>query len=116
MTKSLCLNCEGCAEYGSTLHGCKKRVVPAEQDVSPLDDLVGLRASKQKSRMRPGATTEDYRHAPAGVGQMAAEYADKPHRLIYGLCGEVEWQKKAIFLMLNLDYGGRKKLIDELYP
>lgn len=34
--------------------------------------------------------TDDYRNAPSGIGPLAAEWKDKPHRLIYDLCGEVE--------------------------
>jgi hypothetical protein len=40
--------------------------------------------------LRPGTDTRDYRLAPSGVGPLAAEWADKPHRLVYDLCGEVE--------------------------
>jgi len=32
----------------------------------------------------------DYRRAPSGDGPLAAQWADKPHRLVYDLCGEVE--------------------------
>jgi hypothetical protein len=35
-------------------------------------------------------TTEDYRNAPSGIGPLAAEWKDKPHRLVYDLCREVE--------------------------
>jgi len=35
-------------------------------------------------------TTDDYRQAPAGVGPLAAEWDDKPHRLIYDLCNRLE--------------------------
>lgn len=31
----------------------------------------------------------DYRNAPQGVGPMAGEWKDKPHRLVYDLCAEV---------------------------
>lgn len=34
--------------------------------------------------------TQDYRLAPSGEGPLAHEWKDKPHRLIYDLCGEVE--------------------------
>lgn len=34
--------------------------------------------------------TQDYRIAPGGEGPQAATWKDKPHRLVYDLCGEVE--------------------------
>lgn len=40
--------------------------------------------------LAPETTTEDYRNAPGGDGPLAAQWKDKPHRLIYDLCGEVE--------------------------
>lgn len=33
---------------------------------------------------------EDYRNAPSGVGPLAAEWEDKPHRLLYDLCTTLE--------------------------
>ncbi len=33
---------------------------------------------------------EDYRNAPSGIGPLASEWADKPHRLLYDLCRCVE--------------------------
>lgn len=35
-------------------------------------------------------TTQDYRNAPSGVGLLAAEWNDKPHRLVYDLCKAIE--------------------------
>lgn len=34
--------------------------------------------------------TNDYKMAPSGIGPKAAEWDDKPHRLVYDLCREVE--------------------------
>lgn len=34
--------------------------------------------------------TQDYRNAPSGIGPMAEEWSDKPHRLVYDLCAEVD--------------------------
>lgn len=34
--------------------------------------------------------TADYRLAPGGEGPLAATWRDKPHRLIYDLCAEIE--------------------------
>lgn len=49
------------------------------------------------TRMRDGATTEDYRLALGALpdqigvfGTLSYEWADKPHRLVYDLCGEVD--------------------------
>ena len=35
-------------------------------------------------------TIDDYRNAPSGIGPLAAEWKDKPHRLIYDLCNLLE--------------------------
>ncbi len=35
------------------------------------------------------AEIQDYRNAPSGTGPLAAEWADKPHRLVYDLASEV---------------------------
>ncbi len=32
---------------------------------------------------------EHYRNAPSGAGPLAAEWKDKPHRLVYDLANEV---------------------------
>jgi hypothetical protein len=34
--------------------------------------------------------TNDYRNAPSNEGPQAAQWADKPHRLVYDLCNEVD--------------------------
>lgn len=34
--------------------------------------------------------TKDYRNALEGRGPMASQWADKPHRLVFDLCAEVE--------------------------
>src|SRR5689334_11802411 len=34
--------------------------------------------------------TADYRNAPSGVGPLADEWKDKPHRLVYDLCVEID--------------------------
>jgi len=33
---------------------------------------------------------DDYRNAPSGIGPLAAEWKDKPHRLVYDLCAALE--------------------------
>lgn len=35
-------------------------------------------------------TLDDYRNAPGGVGPLAAQWKDKPHRLVYDLCAVLE--------------------------
>lgn len=45
------------------------------------------------ARMRAGATTDDYRAALSGEGEFGSlgyDWSDKPHRLVYDLCGEVD--------------------------
>jgi hypothetical protein len=39
---------------------------------------------------REALNTADYRLAPSGQGPQADQWADKPHRLVYDLCSEVE--------------------------
>jgi hypothetical protein len=34
--------------------------------------------------------TNDYRNAPSNIGPQAATWKDKPHRLVYDLCSEIE--------------------------
>lgn len=45
------------------------------------------------SGMRPGSTTEDYRRALDGEGEFGSlgyDWSDKPHRLVYDLCAEID--------------------------
>jgi len=45
------------------------------------------------ARMRDGSTTDDYRIALSGEGEFGSlgyEWVDKPHRLVYDLCGEID--------------------------
>jgi hypothetical protein len=49
--------------------------------------LYSLQNSEQGNIMY---AIEDYRRAPSGEGPLAAEWKDKPHRLIYDLCKRVE--------------------------
>ena len=39
--------------------------------------------------------TRDYRDAPSGIGPLADTWRDKPHRLIYALCNEIDWLRVA---------------------
>ncbi len=34
-------------------------------------------------------TLDDYRNAPSGIGPLADEWKNKPHRLVYDLCKKV---------------------------
>lgn len=43
-----------------------------------------------------GYTTKDYRDAMSGEGPLAYQWKDKPHRLIYDLCYEVEHLRKQL--------------------
>lgn len=42
----------------------------------------------------------EYRLAPSGQGPKAGQWGDKPHRLVYDLCNEVE-RLRAIILFLQ---------------
>ncbi len=35
-------------------------------------------------------TTDDYKNAPSGIGPKSDEWKDKPHRLVYDVCSEIE--------------------------
>lgn len=41
-------------------------------------------------------STQDYRKAVANEGPHALNWSDKPHRLIYDLCSEVEQLREAL--------------------
>lgn len=40
--------------------------------------------------MTDDVNTEDYRNAPSGLGPLAAEWKDKPHRLLYDLAKHID--------------------------
>lgn len=50
-------------------------------------------------RMRPQTITGHYRNAISGIGILAQEWEEKPHRLVYELCGEVDFLNKKIKTM-----------------
>ena len=39
---------------------------------------------------------DDYRNAPSGIGPKVVGWRDKPHRLIYDLCYEVELLRRKL--------------------
>lgn len=43
-----------------------------------------------------GYTTKDYRDAMGGEGPLAYQWKDKPHRLIYDLCHEIEHLRRQL--------------------
>ena len=47
--------------------------------------------------------TEDYRQAPGGIGPLAAQWHDKPHRLVYDLCAEVERLRAEVVDILSVE-------------
>lgn len=51
-----------------------------------------LTGQKYKCKLYYGTTTDDYRKAPGGDGNsiLVLNWNDKPHRLIYDLCNEVD--------------------------
>lgn len=55
--------------------------------------------------------TEPYRLAPSDLGEKAAEWSDKPHRLVYDLCREIE---RLQIIMLNS--GLKEFLVPEEEP
>jgi hypothetical protein len=56
------------------------------------------------ARMREGSTTDDYRAALGGEGDFGSlgyDWSDKPHRLVYDLCGEVDALRAEIAELKN---------------
>lgn len=47
-------------------------------------------ATRKAIEMLKTLNTNDYRYAPQGMGPLAAEWKDKPHRLLYDLCAAVD--------------------------
>lgn len=55
------------------------------------DRIIELEAAAlAKSSPNLSIDTQAYRLAPGGEGEHAATWQDKPHRLIYDLCGDIE--------------------------
>lgn len=48
-------------------------------------------------------TLEDYRNAPSGIGPLASEWQDKPHRLLYDLCNRLASNSETVDKMQALD-------------
>ncbi|MFM7009060.1 MAG: hypothetical protein ACKO0Z_06955 [Betaproteobacteria bacterium] len=44
--------------------------------------------------LRDGTTTKHYRDALSGEGSLGYDWSDKPHRLVFDLCGEIEAMTK----------------------
>jgi len=56
------------------------------------------------TRMCEGSTTDDYRKALSGDDDafgLGAQWSDKPHRLVYDLCGEVDALRDGERLITN---------------
>lgn len=47
---------------------------------------------------------EDYRNAPSGIGPLAHEWRNKPHRLVYDLCSEIERLRALVAIGDDLAY------------
>lgn len=89
-----------------------KLEVPVE-GANVVDDEGHLLAYDEEAvvdarRAAPPLNTEDYRYAPGGEGPQAATWKDKPHRLIYDLCTEVERLRAAreVFIILGHNSDG----------
>lgn len=53
----------------------------------------------KKTLAQQGLTTEDFRHAVGNEGPLAGQWADKPHRLVYDLCSEIEATERKLKLV-----------------
>lgn len=47
---------------------------------------------------------EDYRNAPSGIGPLAHEWADKPHRLVYDLCRSLEATRELVAKLAEVTF------------
>lgn len=75
-----------------------------------VDDALLMRAAADAlsaaQRVADDVELENYRLAPSGVGPLAAEWADKPHRLIYDLVNRVKLaEAAALSAVQQLDQG-----------
>jgi len=68
------------------------------------------------ARMREGSTTDDYRNALSGEGgfmSLGYEWADKPHRLVHDLCGEIDYLRGLLadeqYIRMRADYARGQK-------
>lgn len=59
--------------------------------------------------------TGDYRNALSGQGPLAYEWSDKPHRLVYDLCNEVEALRAAASELLTAAFLLRDDPTDETW-
>lgn len=65
---------------------------------------------KPTARMRPETTTDDYRNALMGsdeFGSLGYDWDDKPHRLVYDLCGEVDHLRQQLESIKKTTYALR---------
>ena len=60
--------------------------------------------------------TKDYMLAPSGKGPWAYTWSDKPHRLVYDLCGEVDRLRTQQDKLLAVARYLRALCIDESGP
>ena len=70
------------------------------------------------ARMTPGSTTDDYRKAMSGDDDefgLGYQWTDKPHRLVYDLCGEVDRLREALQMArITLNIAGYGRDVDEI--
>ena len=67
-------------------------LLQAGRDISLIDcQVLDWRYGPTPAPVMPEYTTDDYRNAPSGIGPLAAEWRDKPHRLVYDLCRALEF-------------------------
>ena len=97
-----CLASNPCGEVGfdhkehQMCNGCKRRVPIGLDAVAILNSVSSCDKCKP---FRVGAMlTKDYMEAPSGIGPMAYDWKDKPHRLVYDLALEVELLKQLLWL------------------
>ena len=70
------------------------------------------------ARMREGASTDDYRKALSGEGDtwsLGYEWSDKPHRLVYDLCGEIDALRVDVLRAIRSDREATARLIETTF-
>ena len=92
------------SETAVTIENCQRYIECRQQGreyVSPQRRIEELEAELTRIRNQPPINTTDYRNAPSGIGPQADTWKDKPHRLVYDLCTEIERLRAEIATLKN---------------
>ena len=67
-----------------------------ERALNSTRQIIAKAENKDEPTQDDRLNTSEYREAPSGRGPHASEWIDKPHRLIYDLCNEVDKLREVI--------------------